>query len=1180
MKEFIDRLSLGIVAYDTPQMKLDTEEITISLMSEQQKEGCIRVENCGEGTLKGVVYSSDSHFKLKTEYFKGNRNLIRYHADAFCVEAGTTIQGVVTVVSNGGEQEIPFKIEVVQEKADTSIGEINELDSFVELAKKENEEALRLFCSARFSRIFLKENYNWKAKYDGLIQGQNKQIAMEEFLIGIHKKKAVNLLIKETEKYYENPEETYRDKLVLEKDHWGYVHVELQIDGDFIKPEKKEWSGPDFIGNICEIPYVIDRKGLRPGNHYGTITVKSLQWEQKIHIRIHIPHKEQNWDHEKYLTCKREMIKLYHTYLNFRMKKIKLKEWEKKSLNILSVLRRTSDDALIFRLFQAQIMTIQGKKVESRLILEEAENQLEGNFQKDVMVYCYYLYVRALFYHNVQEQKRAREIVQDYYKDRAESWQLLWILFYIDDNYDRNESLKLIRMKEQYNRGMRSPLMYYESLMVYNETPSLLRVMDDYEKQVIAYGISENYISEKLSKRVLELCEMERNFDRGLFRILTGLYQLQPDSAVLTEIVGMLIKGTKTEQKYFPWYEKAVEHNLKITGLYEYYMHSIPFDYEGKIPEVILLYFVYNITLKGERLDFLYKKVIEYREEMENIYRLYRKNIEWHVRESILQGRINDKLAVVYKDLMKDIVPSVEYLENIPDLLNTYLVICDNPEIRELIVVHKETKTQERIPFLRGRAYARIFSTDAALVFADVHGNRFLQAVNYRKQHLWSEESLLNLCYEANGEHFGLLLYLNDQYLHYGKYRTKAAEIMEKLIRNRDIRQEYKHDLQQQMIAYYAGTGQEEVVHHYLKYTDISDFYPEAKKHMIELCIRNGLYQRAFVLLSSYPCRIDNKLLFKCVDAMIRLEGERKTLVELALKAFRNGTYNECTLDYLCRNYDGPTAEMQEIWKKVKNFQCESRELEEKILVQMLFTGVSGSEMDPVFASYLLNGAGEKVKSACLIQKAYNYFVKYNPKEEYWMESISKALSNRENVHYLCMLAWLKDRSGKETLNGREIEIAKEILQEMWERQKVFAFYQKFSKYFELPFGVEEHCVLEYRTNPDSEVLVQFREKSSEAPFRVRQMKHVCYGIFTCEFLLFSDETIEYMITERNKQVEQKQLQELSGQESALCQTGSQFERINHMIYSMEHDSEQNWKEEMTSYYLDQKLNESIFTIM
>ena len=71
-------------------------------------------------------------------------------------------------------------------------------------------------------------------------------------------------------------------------------------------------------------------------------------------------------------------------------------------------------------------------------------------------------------------------------------------MFYIDDNYDRNESLKLIRMKEQYNRGMRSPLMYYESLMVYNETPSLLRVMDDYEKQVIAYGISENYISENL----------------------------------------------------------------------------------------------------------------------------------------------------------------------------------------------------------------------------------------------------------------------------------------------------------------------------------------------------------------------------------------------------------------------------------------------------------------------------------------------------------------------------------------------------------------------------------------------------------------------------------------------------------------------------------------------------------
>ena len=43
---------------------------------------------------------------------------------------------------------------------------------------------------------------------------------------------------------------------------------------------------------------------------------------------------------------------------------------------------------------------------------------------------------------------------------------------------------------------------------------------------------------------------------------------------ILTSICTLLIKGSCTEQKYFKWYEKAVESELKIAQLYEYYMAS------------------------------------------------------------------------------------------------------------------------------------------------------------------------------------------------------------------------------------------------------------------------------------------------------------------------------------------------------------------------------------------------------------------------------------------------------------------------------------------------------------------------------------------------------------------------------------------------------------------------------
>ncbi len=51
-------------------------------------------------------------------------------------------------------------------------------------------------------------------------------------------------------------------------------------------------------------------------------------------------------------------------------------------------------------------------------------------------------------------------------------------------------------------------------------------------------------------------------------------YEMYGESMILTSICTLLIKGSCTEQKYFKWYEKAVESELKIAQLYEYYMAS------------------------------------------------------------------------------------------------------------------------------------------------------------------------------------------------------------------------------------------------------------------------------------------------------------------------------------------------------------------------------------------------------------------------------------------------------------------------------------------------------------------------------------------------------------------------------------------------------------------------------
>ncbi len=65
------------------------------------------------------------------------------------------------------------------------------------------------------------------------------------------------------------------------------------------------------------------------------------------------------------------------------------------------------------------------------------------------------------------------EIVTRYYDNGYDTWKLLWILFYIDGQIENNKSIKLIRIKDAFNDGCTSPVMYIEALNIYNEQPDL-----------------------------------------------------------------------------------------------------------------------------------------------------------------------------------------------------------------------------------------------------------------------------------------------------------------------------------------------------------------------------------------------------------------------------------------------------------------------------------------------------------------------------------------------------------------------------------------------------------------------------------------------------------------------------------------------------------------------------------
>ena len=234
-------------------------------------------------------------------------------------------------------------------------------------------------------------------------------------------------------------------------------------------------------------------------------------------------------------------------YIDFRVHRLSMDRWADDTLTIIEHMRGMADNYIFLRLLQAQICISKGMEADASWLLENAAENLFEEEDRDMELYCYYLYVRTIQKRNPDFTAEIIDKIKNIYETTCDSWKILWILFYLDENYDNNISIKLTRIKEQYRKGMTSPLMYFEAISIFNEHPALLRVLDDFELQVLNFGSRESIISKRLAEQLAELAMGVRSFNKLLFSVLAELYDIYGTKNILLAIVSMLIKGNKTQ---------------------------------------------------------------------------------------------------------------------------------------------------------------------------------------------------------------------------------------------------------------------------------------------------------------------------------------------------------------------------------------------------------------------------------------------------------------------------------------------------------------------------------------------------------------------------------------------------------------------------------------------------------
>ncbi|MCD8118358.1 MAG: DUF5717 family protein [Lachnospiraceae bacterium] len=1220
MKNTIERLSSGKIEYSLPELGVSVSQIHVKLEAGCQAQGSFDVFSKNDRELKGVIFSTSVFVRPDEDQFVGKKTTIRYTVQGENFAAGEELSGYFHIVSNGGEFSVPFSVQVEQRCYHSGIGKVRSFETFVALAKRNFDESVKLFLYPDFADVVLGEDFAKRALYKGLKEGVNPDLALEEFLVTTRAKERVSLTLENTEQFYGDVTGNIRDCLVLVRNTWGYAEAEAEVEGDFLLECRARFTTEDFTGHRFEYRYCIDKKKLRRGKNLARITFKV--GGQILSATITVIYMPEDCREE---VGHRQMIsRLMDGYLKFRMQQYNYEKWTNDSIELLDRLKRNDDSDLMIRLMKAQMCIIKGKKEEAAYILDYVQGQLPTQKHHSVEMQCYYDYIRTLQYRRSDFTKNVAQKIGRIYDGGHKSWQLLWILLFVDERYETNRSRKLAAIKECCHLGQTSPVLYYEALSVLNEQPEFLRILDPFEIRTLLMGAKRRYVNLKLALEAAGLAKKEREFRPLVFELLHRLYDQYPNNAILEAICTVLIHGGQTDRKYFKWFELAVKNDLKIPKLYEYYLFSVDMTKMDLLPQMVYLYFAYNTETVHERESYLFANVITNKDKIPEIYESYRKTIEQYSVHQMLVGAMDEYLGVIYGSVLSRALVTEDIARRLPAMLAGCKITLEYPKTRggrhahgggvganagnrpgaedpnlrrnpfnRVIVIPEETGVENIYPMTGGQAYVRIYSSNAAILFQDIYGNRYSGGVRYRITKLMDLEYYMRLCQEVHPDNPDLRLHFGDAVKKefsaagradrekaqnrkgrnvYGvagtgegredrlqsgqttgenagvrggeSYRVESRssvfenqgggaapgsaqgrkrkknrlpELIKPVLELENLDPAYRAWLVKLLVEYYYTEMDDEAIRALTEVCDPGRLDRQTRGKYLELMILNRMYQEVYPLLKKYGARqVSPGLLSRFLARILpdRMDCEDAAVTEMCGITFQKRVYDDAVLKYMSRFYNGSIRELLVLWTTSKQFAFYSLELEERIIVQALFCGISEPMVKEVFRKYYCYGFRQTVMSAYINQMSFNYIVKDNYQDDNLIKYLKNELLHGEPVHVYGKLAYLRyysDRRAEIQPKSDEEAAAVRALKDLIGRGIYMEYFRAFADIAEIPANYLERYYLTFRYDPKATLSLSYRVRTEEV-YRREPFGQMVPGVFSMPFRLFGDDVLEYRI--------------------------------------------------------------------
>ncbi len=1078
---------------------------------------------------EGRIYSSDSRMECLTETFSGIQDEIGYCFHAGCIDVGQVIKGQFIIVSNQGEYTLPFVVHVVSEVMTSSLGEIRNLFHFVNLAKADWDEALKIFYSDEFRNLFTDNDRRYYAAYCGLSGVTGNSHNMEEFLIEINKKKKIEFIPEQTEIKIINPLENVGYKIKIGCNGWGYIHLTFETEGGFINLEHREATESNFLGNEYYLEYEIDTKRLHAGRNYGEIRIRYCHDVIGIPVTVEV-----GTDRRQTKRLHREKeeltVQLMQYYQARRAKKISNKTWLTESEKLIDSMQELNPHDLVFQLYKVQLLITEERINEARWILDRAELMIGEPGAGSPELECYCMYLRALVEQNGDITRNAADNISAMYAVNSESWRIAFLLMQISEEFSGSPSRKWIFIEEQLAHGCSSPVIYIEACRLLVKTPTLLTQLEGCELQILRYASRNGMMTRDILLQCELLSKRMRTYSRMAIDIMEVSYSELPDDELLSTICSQLIAGGRTDAKAFEWYDIGVRQELRITNLFDYYLMSFPQDRDIKIPKIILMYFSYQSDLEYPMTAFLYTYVWKNREDFPELYEQYHPQITQFTLEMLDKEKIDENLAYLYCNVIENDQFTGHIAEKFAKVMFLHELSTDDENIRNVYVICNHLNKMFKTPVTGGKALVSIYETSAAVVLEDADGMRFTQTVDYRIRELINpvrEKIHVASVVENDPGLDDFICYGSSSYM---PVTEENAGRLRRMAVSSEFNISFIRDYSLKLVMYYYDRDMMDDLDTFLSMLTLEMVSIGSIDQIISYFTKRGMYEKAYEWAQYISQdKTDPKTMLRLCSELLRKKPELscdRMIQQYMLWALQNGKYDEVTLGALIGEYRGSIRQMRDIWKAAKNFNVDTCVIDERSLCQMLYTGTYVAEGWDILSEYRKNIRSDgKLIMALAAQCSYDYFVKDRVMNTELFELTAELLQDGEKVPLVCGLAYVQYYSeNRSEINEKVRENICNFLKEQHLHGIVLPCYREYTDY--LPFMMQyiDKTIIGYHAKHKSHVKIHFileREEGDEGDYTTEDMQEIYDGYFVRTFVLFFGEQLQYYISQNEAGSEQ-----------------------------------------------------------